>query len=67
MKDEEGSKAGKDRLQCQEDGGVSGRKVLLCPALDGEGRGSCDQTGDGKSDQQARREIQMRLPSHGKR
>src|ERR1700733_1321906 len=59
MQDEEGGKAGEDWLEGEEDRGAGGGKVLLRPALDGEGGGGGEQAGDGECDQKARRDCQV--------
>ncbi len=40
MQNEERGKTGEDWFEGEEDRGVSGRKMLLGPALDGKGRSS---------------------------
>ena len=39
---------------------MDGRKMLLGPALNGEGRGGGEQAGDGERDDQAWGEIEVR-------
>jgi hypothetical protein len=48
--EEEGSEPREDRLEGEDERGVRGGKILLCPRLDGEGGGGgedgCDEEGD---------------------
>ncbi len=61
VEDEEGGEAGEDGLQSQQDGGVGWGKVLLGPALDGEGRSCGEEAGHGEGDEQARGDGQIGL------
>jgi len=60
MQDEVGCQAGEHWFEGEEDGGVGGGKVLLGPALDGEGGGGGEEAGNGESDDKARSDRQMR-------
>ena len=53
VEDEEGGKAGEDGLQSQQDSGVGGGKMLLGPALDGEGGRGGEEAGYGEGDEEA--------------
>ena len=46
--------AGEHWFEGEEDGGVGGGKVLLGPALDGEGCGGGEEASNGESDDKAR-------------
>src|SRR6266567_7771921 len=54
VEDEEGGETGEDGLEGQQDGGVGWGKMLLGPALDGEGSGGGEEAGHGEGDEQAR-------------
>ena len=53
VQDEVGSQTCEDRFEGEKDGGVGGRKMLLGPALDGEGGGGGEEAGDGECDDEA--------------
>ena len=47
VEEEQGGEPGEDGFECEEQCGVDGRKMLLGPALDGEGGGCCQEAGYG--------------------
>jgi hypothetical protein len=53
--------AGEHWFESEENGGVGGWKVLLRPALDGEGCGGGEEAGNGESDDEAWSKRQMRF------
>src|SRR6185312_6281284 len=56
---------GKDRLQREDERRVRRRKMLLRPALDGEGCRRRQHAGDGKGKEEARRGVEERAASDG--
>jgi hypothetical protein len=59
VQDEEGGQAGEDWFEGEEDRGVGRGKVLLRPALDGEGSGSGEETSDDECDQEMGRDRKV--------
>jgi len=59
VQDEKGGQAGEDWFECEKDGGVGRGKMLLSPALDGEGGGGSQKAGDGKGDDKSWRNGEM--------
>ena len=51
MQEEKRGEAGKDRFECEEYCCVSGREMLLGPALNRKCSGSGQQAGDGQGDE----------------
>ena len=51
VQEEQGGEGSEDGLECEEEGGVGGREMLLGPALDGEGGGGGQQAGNGECDE----------------
>ena len=64
---EKRDKPGEDGLEGEQERGVGGRKMLLGPALNGEGGGGGEEAGDGKRDDEARSEVEMKWSSERKR
>ena len=59
--DEEGCDPGKDWLEGEDERGVGGGQDGLCPALDGKRGGSGEYGGDKERDNEARREVDLRV------
>ena len=67
VQNEERGQTSEDWFEGEEDGGVGGGEVSLGPALDGEGGGGGEQAGDGKSDEETRRDREVRLSAKWQR
>jgi hypothetical protein len=59
VKEEEGDEPGEYGLEGEQESGMSGRKMLLGPALDGEGCRGGEEAGNGERDYEARSEIEV--------